>query len=193
MPATATWCERNGAAPGSETSGIPSIDWKAIDDPGVTTPFTDPTAIIAAGTASYHKYDYIKFTGTFTTIGNVKFINQTGLTATGVTIHCQRTMTADSDRLPYTQPSRTIDNINITPTPFSTAATIVGVYVGGASADGVDGAASNGKANFANKPTSGFNGNALYTNYLCTQIQTTNLTSPGAIGAITLAVQYDES
>jgi hypothetical protein len=193
MAATATWCERNGSGSGTETANVANINWKAVDDAGDSTLYNNPAAVIAAGTNSMHKYHYVKFTGTYSTIGNVKMINQTGISATGVTLRCQKSMTADSDRLSYAQPSRTADNVSITPVNFTTSSTQVTLYVGGAVSNGADGAGSSGKAASANKPTSGFNSNELYTNYMVSQLQVASNAGPGTIGPITVAVQYDET
>lgn len=193
MAATATWCERNGSGSGTETGNVANINWKAVDDAGDTTLYNNTNAVIAAGTNSMHKYQYVKFTGTYSTISNVKFINQTGIVATGVTLRCQKTMAADADRLAYAQPSRTADNVSITPFDMTANSAQVNLYVGGASANGVDGAASSGKAASASKPTSGFNSNELYTNYMTTQLQVASNAAAGTLGPITLAVQYDET
>ena len=193
MAATATWCERNGSGSGVETGNVANVNWKAVDDPGDTTPYNNSSAVVAAGTNSMHKYHYVKFTGTYSSIGNVKFINQTGISATGITLRCQRTMAADSDRLNYAQPTRTADNVSTTPVNFSANGAQVVLYVGGASANGVDGAASSGKAASAAKPSTGFNSNELYTNYMVTQLQVASNASAGTFGPITLAVQFDET
>ncbi len=187
MAATFTWNERNGASPGSETAGVGNINWKAVDD--TTTAYSNSNAVIAAGTNSYTKWQYGKFTGAYNTISNVLYIHQSGVFGAGVTLRCQKSMTQDSDRLSYITPSRVADNVNITPVDFTGVGTSVTVYVGDLEA-GVDGAASSGKAAAANKP--GVSG-TLWTNYLVTQLQTTGLAAPGDTAPITIRLQYDES
>lgn len=193
MAATAVWCERNGSGSGTETANVANVNWKAIDDAGDTTLYNNVSAVVAAGTNSMHKYQYIKFTGTYSTISNVKFINQTGISAAGVTLRCQRTMAADADRLAYAQPARSADNVSLTPFDFTSNAANVNLYVGGATSNGADGAGSSGKAASASKPATGFNSNELYTNYFVTQLQVASNAAAGTLGPITLAVQYDET
>lgn len=193
MAAIATWCERNGAGAGVETGNVANVNWKAVDDAGDTTLYNNSLAVIAAGTNSMHKYQYIKFTSTYSTISNVKLINQTGIVATGVTLRSQKSMSADVDRLAYAQPSRTADNVSITPFNLTANGAQVTLFVGGALTNGADGAASSGKSLSASKPTTGFNSNELYTNYMVTQLQVASNAAAGTLGPITLAVQYDET
>ena len=186
MAATFAWVERNGASPGSATEGVANVNWKAIDDN--STVYTDPAAVIAAGTNSYTKWQYGKFSGTFNTISNLTYSHQTGALGTGVSLYGPKSMTADSDRLAYSTPSRTADNTNITPVNMTATSTSVTVYVGPTGAG--DGPGSSGKAASATKPGGdGF----LWTNYLTTQLQTTGSASPGDITQVTMRLQYDES
>lgn len=82
MAATTTWYEQNGTATGSPAHGtestVTNCDWKSADS--ATT--TRAAAPVAEGENSYHKYNYVKFAGTFNEISNVKFAHTAGTLGT---------------------------------------------------------------------------------------------------------------
>ena len=86
MAATTTWYEENGSATGSPAHGTPTVvttcDWKSVDS--ATT--TRAAAPVAAGSNSYHKYNYVKFSGTFNEISDAKFAHTAGTLGTGISL-----------------------------------------------------------------------------------------------------------
>ena len=87
MASTAAWYEDNGAATGSPAQGAtrgaaPNGDFKSVDD--VATPRA--SARIIAGQHSYHKYRFVRFTGTFNEISAGKFAHTAGALGAGLTI-----------------------------------------------------------------------------------------------------------
>jgi hypothetical protein len=104
MPATITICERNGAAPGTATENIQQILWKAVDD--ATTGYTHYTAAIALGTNSYIKYNYIKFSGSYTSLGNVQIKHFAGKLPKGIKLMTSNSISVDGDKLAYATPVR---------------------------------------------------------------------------------------
>lgn len=74
MAATLQWYQTNGAAPGndtpqSQTDGVNNWDFKSVDTPG---PAEDGEEI-TAGSFSMTVYAKLRFTGSFSSIDNVKF------------------------------------------------------------------------------------------------------------------------
>ena len=87
MAATATWQEDNGAATGTPLKGsvrtdAPHVNWKATDN--VPTPYTSSSII--AGQNSYAKYQFIKFTGSFTQISAGRFAHTAGSLGPGLNL-----------------------------------------------------------------------------------------------------------
>lgn len=83
MAATVNWCEDHGAATGSPPKGTTrdgfgastnyavNCNWKNADDTNATA-YT-AAALGSAPAASYEKFQYLKFTGTFNSISNLKW------------------------------------------------------------------------------------------------------------------------
>lgn len=81
MPATFAWSESNGAGP-TVTDSISNVNFGNVDTPNLT-PATNP---IAAGGNSFEKYVRGKFSGSFTSIANLRFWKSAGTLVTGETI-----------------------------------------------------------------------------------------------------------
>lgn len=172
MAATTTWNEQNGAASGSPAAGTPTVvttcDWKSVDD--ATT--TRAAAPVSAGNNSYHKYNYVKFDGTFNEISAVKFAHTAGTLGTGITLKGKITST-------YATPatSALADSTDITATTAIASGMAVRL-----STTGPNGA----------NPTENLTA-AGYTQYIVTQVQTTSSAAAGDSGTATLTVQYNEN
>lgn len=172
MAATATWYEDNGTATGSPAHGTPTVvttcDWKSVDS--ATT--SRANAPVAAGSNSYEKYNYVKFTGTFNEISSVKFAHTFGSLGAGISLKGKITST-------YTTPgtSAMAGSTDITST------TAIG--------SGMDVLLSTTGPYDAN-PSATINAEG-YTQYIVTQVQTTNVAAAGDSGIATLAVQYNEN
>lgn len=74
MSASTQWYQTNGAAPGVDTpqattNGVNNWDFKSVDTAGVATAGEE----ITAGDFSMHAYVKLRFTGSFSSITNVKF------------------------------------------------------------------------------------------------------------------------
>ena len=184
MPATISLCQRNGAVPGVVTQNIANINWKSIDD--TTTPYTNYNAVIGLGSNSFTNYAYIKFSGSFTTIGNVSVTHLSGALPSGVKLMSSPTITLDTAKLPYATPDRTVNNA-VTSYNLSSVGNGVNLLVG------VQGTASDpanapGKTNIASN-----SGLPLFTNYFVTQIQAGSAALAGDIGNIVLQITYDEA
>lgn len=172
MAATTTWYEQNGTASGSPAGGtaslISSCDWKSVDD--TTTPRA--SAPVLAGNNSFIKYIYLKFSGTFNQISNVKFAHTAGTLGSGISLKGKVT---------------------------STYATPVATAISGAT--DMTSAISVGSGASVLLDTNGPNGNSpqasqtaeCYTQYLATQVQTEATANAGDSGEVTLTVQYNEN
>lgn len=172
MTATATWYEENGAASGSPAGGTPTVvttcDWKSADS--ATTTRAD--APVAAGENSYNKYNYVKFDGTFNEISDVKFAHTAGTLGTGISLKGKVSST-------YTTPATTA----------MTGSTDITSPISIESGMNVDLSTSgpNGTSHASSQTTT------CYTQYLITQVQTTNSAAAGDSGTATLTVQYNEN
>jgi len=160
MPATFTWSESNGAGQ-IIYDGIGNINFGAIDAHDLV-PSSYP---ITFGLNSFSKYIRGKFTGTWTTISNMKLWKSNGGYAAGESILAgfnvsyatpTQTTTGDSS-VPTSEPSQNVNS-------YEGASTIV--Y----GASGVSG----------------------YTGYIRLQLNTTISTPAGAVATKTFTVQYDE-
>lgn len=172
MAATTTWYEENGAATGSPAHGSASVvttcDWKSADS--ATT--TRAAAPVAAGSNSYQKFNYVKFTGVFNEISGAKFAHTAGTLGTGISLKGKVTST-------YTTPSTSA---------ISGATDITGTT---AIASGMAVLLSTVGPQGAN-PTAAITSEG-YTQYIETQVQTTNSAAAGDSGTATLTVQYNEN
>lgn len=175
MPATFEYNEDNGAATGSPAKGttrntaVTQVNWKNVDD--VATAYT--TSPITAGSNSFSKYQFGKFTGTFNQISAALWAHTAGVLGTGLTLKGAVTST-------YATPSTTAN------AALSTDMTAVIAIGSGATVNfstvGPEGAS----------PTSTLSA-AGFSQYLATQLQTTGATAAGDIGTITLTLRYNEN
>lgn len=183
MSAIVTICERNGSLPGVVSENISNLNWKAIDD--TTTPISSYKSAISLGTNSYTKYNYIRFTGAFTNIGNVSVTHLSGKLPKGVKLMSSPSITLDGSKLLYAKPTRA-KNSAITPNDFSEVGAVVRLLVG------PQGSAED-PANAINKLNIGINSSgALFTNYFVTQLQISPTAVTGTLDTVTLQITYDE-
>lgn len=183
MPAIVTICERNGTLPGTVVENINNLNWKAVDD--TSTPISSYTTAIGLGTNSYTKYNYIRFSGSFTNVGNVSVTHLSGKLPKGVKLMSSPSITLDASKLLYAKPTRNKD-LGITPTDFSNISSVVRLLVGpkGVTAD---------PANAGNKLNIGINtSGTLFTNYFITQLQVSTTATTGNMDTVTLQITYDE-
>ena len=166
MAATTTWYEQNGTATGSPAHGtestVTNCDWKSADS--ATT--TRAAAPVAAGENSYHKYNYVKFTGTFNEISNA------GTLGTGISLKGKISST-------YATPSKSAldSSTDITSTTAISSGMSVDLSTTG----------PNGTSHASSQTTT------CYTQYIITQVQTTSSAAAGDSGTATLTVQYNEN
>lgn len=172
MSATTNWFEQNGTAAGSPASGtessISSCDWKSVDD----TTTSRASAPVLAGENSYWKNIYLKFTGVFNQISNVKFAHTAGTLGTGISLVGKVTST-------YTTPATSA----LAGASDMTAPSSIGS--GASVLLGTSG--PNDTSPSASQTT------ACSTQYLVTQVQTTAAANAGDSGTATLTVQYNEN
>lgn len=171
MAATTTWYEQNGTATGSPAHGtestISSCDWKSVDDSTTSR----ASAPVLAGSNSYDKYIYLKFTGTFNQISAVKFAHTAGTLGTGISLKSKITST-------YATPATTA---------MSSATDITSTTAIGS------GASVLLSTTGPNGSTSASQTTTCYTQYIVTQVQTTSAANAGDSGTVTLTVQYNEN
>ena len=172
MAATTTWYEQNGTASGSPASGtestISSCDWKSVDDSTTAR----ASAPVLAGSNSYSKYIYVKFSGTFNQVSAVKFAHTAGTLGTGISLKGKITST-------YTTPATSAlgSSTDITSTtPIGSGASVL-----------LGTAGPNDTNPSASQTTT------CYTQYIVTQVQTTAAANAGDSGTVTLTVQYNEN
>ncbi len=173
MAATAAWYEDNGAATGSPAKGTtraaaPGGDFKSVDD--ISTPRA--SARIIAGQNSYHKYRFVRFTGTFNEVSAGKFAHTAGTLGTDLSIVDRITST-------YATPARTAlaSSTNITAVTAIASGQDVSF-----STVGPEGAS----------PTTNLTA-AGYTQYIVTQLQTLATAAAGDIGDKTMTFQWNEN
>ena len=171
MAATTTWYEQNGSATGSPAHGtestISSCDWKSVDDSTTSR----ASAPVLAGSNSYNKFIYLKFTGTFNQISAVKFAHTAGTLGTGISLKSKITST-------YTTPATTA----LGSATDITSTTAIG-----------SGASVLLSTTGPNGSTSASQTSTCYTQYIVTQVQTTSAANAGDSGTVTLTVQYNEN
>lgn len=172
MSATTNWFEQNGTAAGSPAGGtessISSCDWKSVDD----TTTSRASAPVLAGSNSYSKYIYLKFSGVFNQISNVKFAHTAGTLGTGISLVGKVTST-------YTTPATSaLANASDMTAPGS---------IGSGASVLLGTSGPNDTSPSASQTT------ACSTQYLVTQVQTTASANAGDSGTATLTVQYNEN
>lgn len=176
MTAIAEWYEDNGAATGAPAKGATRTktgdnnsrsDFVAVD----SATATKATSRIIAGQNSFHKYRFVKFSGTFNEVSAAKFAHTAGSLGSGLSIVGKVTST-------YATPAR---DALAGATNISTSTQINNGMNVQFSTTGPEGAA-------ANKLTA-----AGYSQYLVTQLQTQNTAAKGDIGDMTMTLQWNEN
>lgn len=174
MAATFEFNEDNGASTGSpakgttRTTAVTQVNWKNTDD--VATAYS--SSPIAAGSNSYNKFQFGKFTGTFNQISSCLWAHTAGALGTGTSLYGKVVST-------YTTPATTaMSGATDMSTPIS---------IGSGSAVNFSTVGPEGAS-----PTSTLTAPG-YTQYLVTQIQTTGSAAAGDNGAITLTLRYNEN
>lgn len=174
MTAVFTYQEDNGPATGSPAKGTTRADatqvnWKNVDD--IATAYN--SASITAGDNSFTKYQFGKFTGSFTSISAGKWAHTAGSLGTGLTLKGVVTST-------YATPAT---SANAALTQNMTSAIAIGsgqtVLFHTTGPEGASPASLIAAAGF--------------TQYLATQLQTTTSAAPGDTATVTLTLQYNES
>jgi hypothetical protein len=186
MAATFNWCEDNGAQTGSPLHGTTrsgfgadthfatDVNWKNVDDCTANSGTAFTAAPITAGNNSFIKYQYGKFTGSFTEILSCLWsANTSGNLATGLTLKGAVTST-------YATPVTTA--MTGSPTDFSTTVAIGSGLTVDFSTTGPE----------ASSPTSTLTASG-YTQYLSTQLQTTTSAAAGNTATTTTTLQYSEN
>lgn len=172
MSASTTWYVQNGTATGTPAHGTESsttsCDWKSVDD-NTTSRGNAP---INAGDNSYHKYLYLRFTGTFNQISAVKFAHTGGSLGTGLVLFGKVTST-------YATPTRAYMD------GFQDMSSVIPI------ASGMDVLLSTTGPNGSSPSSSATS--SCYTQYLVTMIQTSQLAAAGDSSSITLTVRYNEN
>ena len=172
MAATTNWYEQNGTATGTPAHGtessISSCDWKNVDD----TTTSRASSPVLAGANSYSKYIYLKFSGTFNQVSAVKFAHTAGTLGTGISLKGKVTSTYNT---PSTSALGSSTDITNTTTIGSGASVLLGT-------------SGPNDTNPATAQTT-----TCYTQYIVTQVQTTNAANAGDSGSVTLTVQYNEN
>ena len=74
MPAIFEWTETNGAPPGTTTLALANVNFGGIDAPNLAS----PNNRVIAGQNSFEKWLRGRFSGTFTTIDNLRFFKSAG-------------------------------------------------------------------------------------------------------------------
>lgn len=179
MPAKFDWQEDNGAATGSpakgttRTTGITRMDWKDVDDP-IPGLYAYP---IIPGNNSYSKYNFAAISGTWTTISNVKWAHTYGL-FNGINLIIKGRVTST-----YTTPS-TLTNSALTDDLSEVKDISHGkvVLLSTVGPECVSHTAS----------VTNTGGQTVYTQYLATQLQTTDQAAEGETPAAIFTLRYDE-
>lgn len=181
MSATFDWEEDNGTATGSppkgttRTTGRTDVNWKNIDD-STTTYSSSP---ITAGNNSFDKWQFAKFSGTFTTILNGLWAHTSGTFGTGLTLKGKAAPGGTPNT--YTTPATTA-NSNLTVDMTSA----ISIGSGQSVNFGATGPEASGKASSCTT-------NPCYSDYLTTQLQTTTSAAPGDTATAVLTLQYQEN
>ena len=172
MASNANWFEQNGVASGTPPQGVEtpvySLDWKSVDD--TSTPRASAT--ITAGENSFSKYNYIKFSGTFNEISDVKFLHSAGTAKAGTFLKGKVTSI-------YETPTRGA---------IAGATDMTNAILPSEGASVLLSTTGPNDTNPSASQTS-----ACSTQYLVTQLQTTGSAPAGEITSMTLMVHWKEN
>ena len=160
MAAVFTWKESNLV--GEVVSTAAKLDFGSVDDHDLNT----TTYPITKNTNSFTKYIRGLFTGSWTTISNIKFWKSAGAYVTGEDIHAAANAT-------YATPTATGMGGSTIPTTEGTALAL-------------NSAEGDATIDYGESGVSG------YTGYVKLQLQTTASTPSGAVNQKTFCLQYDE-
>lgn len=161
MAAVFEFSESNGAGE-VVTDDIDNVNFGSNDSANINT----TTYPITRSTNSFGKYIRAKFTGTWTTISNMKFWKSAGAYVTGEAIKASANAT-------YATPSQTDTGDSDVPTVEGSALSI----------NSAEGAAT---------IIYGASGVSGYSGYIRLQLQTTGSTPSGAVATKTFTYKYDE-
>jgi len=161
MGATVVFSESNDVAGEVVTDDIANLNFGNVDDHELSPVSSYP---VTANENSYEKYLRIKFSGTYTTISNMKYWKSAGGYKTGEAIKIR------------------VTNTWVAPVNTDTGGALIGVDEAGSTVIH----ASDGAALTISGP--GDN----YTEYIVQQLQTTAATPAGATNQKTLLAQWDE-
>lgn len=173
MAATAIWQEDNGAATGTPPKGssrgnASNVNWKSVDDR--TTSIANAT--IFAGQNSFHKYQFVRITGSFNEVSAGKFAHTVGSLGTGLSLKGKVTSS-------YSTPSTGALSGS---TDISAASDINNGMNVLFSTTGPE----------ASSPAATLSA-AGYTQYIATQLQTQQTAAAGDTGEQTLVFQWNEN
>jgi hypothetical protein len=175
VAATFEFDEDNGAATGSPARGTTTTtaraeqNWKNVDDS--TTAYS--SSVIAAGSNSYTKYFYGKFTGSFSTISAGLFAHTAGSMGTGLTI---KSVVSSTYATPATSANGSLTTDSTAAISIGAGATVLFSTTGPYAASPASSIAAAG-----------------YSQYLCHQLQTTSGAAAGDTASCTWTLQYNES
>ncbi len=183
--ATVVLDEDTGTSTGSPAKGttrtpnVTDVNWKNSG----TQATLYSAAPITAGNASYPKWQFLHFTGSFNQILNGLVAHTSGAVGTGVTLYGPAHCTGDGDRPLYTTPSNAVDN---TACPYDMSS-VVAIGSGRTLAFGPTGPEATGKGASSTSATT-------YSNYVPTQLRTTVSAAPGDLASsLTLTYQWNEN
>ena len=177
MPRAATfdWQEDTGTETGSplkgttRTTGVTDVNWKNSGVQGdVYSSYP-----ISAGSNSYIKYQFGKFTGTFNQISGGKFAHTAGTAGTGITLVMKIGTTYATPVTTAMSGSTDITSI----TAIGSGATVL---------FGATGPEAAGKGASSTNATT-------YSEYLATQLQTSGSAAAGDTATLTLTLRYLEN
>lgn len=181
MSANISLMERNDTGIG-DPSVTRGIYWKAQDN---SNPYYVAGEAILAGQSSYEKWNYIMFTGYFTSITNVSITNTSGILNNGVKLYSSGSASSAGDCLTYQTPTNLISEVAVN--NFSNQGSTISLLLGPPLT--IDPAEGTGKTSTSFKSDY----EALFTNYIVTQLQTSQAAQSGDINPINLQISYDEN
>jgi len=186
MAETFHWCEDNGAQTGSPLHGTTrsgfgadtnfpqSCNWKSIDDNSDNAGTLYSAAPITAGNNSMKKYQYAHFSGSFNQILNgIWSLHTAGTSPMGTGLTLQGSVTST-----YSTPSTS----TLTGTDFSSTIAIGSGIAVNFKTTGPEGAS----------PSATLSAEG-YSQYFCSQLQTTSGAASGDTPVITQTLRYDSN
>ena len=197
MPATFEWVEHNTNNT-TDNNARTEVNWKSVNDS--TTAYS--AAPVSAGSNSYKKYQFGRFSGTWSSISNIVFEHTNGSLPNNVQLAAKPTTTFTtpdtSDPLPGSPASGVADGttgfFDLSTATSIGSARITGVKItrdtDNSDIRPADAGVTNEGTAMANSVSGG--GYAC-TEYLVTQLKVGGSAAAGNIGTVTLTLRYDES